>query len=83
LYRILLFLAGYARKYKKEGINMRLKLQEIKKCLKNDGEVRIGDYEIVLDGINEAEVIKNNEYFSTFTNWAELEDFLIEEVLSV
>ena len=62
---------------------MRLKLQEIKKCLKNDGEVRIGDYEIVLDGINEAEVIKNNEYFSTFTNWAELEDFLIEEVLSV
>jgi len=63
-------------------MTIKLKLQEIKKGLKNDGEVKIGDYRITLDG-NEAEITKNNKYLFTTTNWYEIEDFLIEEILNV
>lgn len=61
---------------------MKEKLREIKKGLRNDGEVKIGDYNVVLDG-NEAGITKNGEYLFTSTNWYEVEDFLLEEVLSV
>jgi len=54
-------------------------LKEIKRTLKTEGECKIGNIEIVLDGIGECEITKDNQYEFTTTNWYEVEDYLIEE----
>lgn len=54
-------------------------LKEIRKALKVQGETKIGDIEIVLDGIGGAEVSRDGKYLFSATHWAEVEDFLIDE----
>jgi hypothetical protein len=55
-----------------------LSLKEIKRELRINGEVTINNINIVLNGIGEAEVSKNDQYEFTATNWCEVEDYLIE-----
>ena len=57
-------------------------LKEIKRTLRTEGECKIGNIEIVLDGIGECEITKDNQYEFTATNWYEVEDYLIENEIS-
>jgi len=54
------------------------RLISIMKTLKNEGEVKVNNISIVLDGIGEAEICKDDQYQFTASNWYEVEEFLLE-----
>lgn len=54
-------------------------IKEIEKALHSEGEVKVGNVEIVMDGVGGAEVSRSGQYLFGATHWAEVEDFLVEE----
>lgn len=54
------------------------RFRSIMETLKNEGEVKVNNISIVLDGIDEAEVCIDDQYQFTASNWYEVEEFLLE-----
>jgi len=52
-------------------------LKEIRKALENDGEVKIGNIELIWDGFS-VEVSKNDKHEEVFSFWWETEEYLRE-----